>query len=54
MDTPAFSLPSKHYLGQQLLDELPADLLRASLVWVHFSKVVLPLQRHYDSPYPML
>jgi hypothetical protein len=34
VDTPAFSLPSKHNSGQQLPDELPVDLLCASLVQI--------------------
>ncbi len=54
IDTPAFSLPSKHNSGQQRPEELPADLLRASLIWVHHRGVVLPLQRPCDSPYQVL
>jgi hypothetical protein len=41
--TPAFSVPSKHNSGQQLQDELPADLMLATLVWVHCGGVIGPL-----------
>ncbi len=34
INPPAFSLPSKHYLGQQLPNEHPADLLLTALIWV--------------------
>jgi hypothetical protein len=35
IDTPAFSLPSKHNSGQQPPDKLLGDLLNAFIVWVH-------------------
>ncbi len=50
IDTPAFSQPSKHNLGQQMQDELPADFLCASLFWVRCGGVIPPLQWPYHSP----
>jgi hypothetical protein len=50
IDTPAFSLPSKHNLGQHLPNENPADLLLASLIWVCRVGDIPPLQRPYDGP----
>ncbi len=41
-------------MGHQLLDKLPADLLRAPLVWVHHGGVILSLQSPYVSPYAVL
>jgi hypothetical protein len=54
IDAPAFSLSGIYYLGQQLSDELPADLLSASLVWVRCGRVIPPLQRPYDGSYLLL
>jgi hypothetical protein len=54
IDTPAFSLPSKHNAGHQLLYELPAHLLHTPLIWVCRSGIIPPLQRPHDDPYAVL
>ena len=53
VDAPAYSLP-RHNIPSQLPDELPADLLRAPLVWVRRRGAVPLLQRTSDGPYAVI
>ncbi len=53
LHVPAVSLP-RHNSSAQLPDELPGNLLSASLIWVRRGGVIPPLQPLYDGPYAVL
>ncbi len=50
LHVPATSLP-RHNSSTQLPSELPAKLLSAPIVWVHWGGIILPLQPLYNGLY---
>ncbi len=52
IDTPAISLPSQHIVGCLLPNELPADLLCASLIWVCNGGTILRSSGPTTAPTP--